>query len=67
MAIKWFSDPALLCEREDNRRACPCCANNRIEKGNHEMRFSCSLGFDQLGGSRTQQNCDGWTSKGRNK
>lgn len=68
MTLGWFSDPALLCEREDNRRSCPVCIQNEFSRAkNGRKRFYCALGFDQLGGSRGQHDCDGWRSRGPNK
>jgi len=69
MAIGWYSDPALLCEREDNRRACPVCVHNKFtqDKPTDRRSYYCDVGIDQLGGSRTQQNCDGWASRGPNR
>jgi len=69
MAIRWYSDPALLCEREDNRRACPVCVHNQYsqDKPTDRRSYYCDVGIDQLGGSRTQQNCWEWEARGQNK
>jgi len=57
--LNCFSDPALLMECSDNRRACPACQFNEYTIDNNGWKtFHCDLGKDQQNGTRTQQNCD---------
>jgi len=69
MAIRWYSDPALLCEREDNRQACPVCVHNKYtqDKPTDKRKYYCDVGIDQMGGTRTKALCYGWASSGPNK
>ena len=62
---QWWIDPAIILEREDNRRSCPACIfNDFVRESNGWKQWFCKLGHDQNGGCQTVMTCRDWKRKG---
>jgi len=64
MRKSWYMDPAIILEREDNRRSCPACQFNRHTKSkNGYKQHYCAVHHDQQGGTQTAESCRDWIKK----